>query len=471
MLLFLTSISRLSAQFQTGWVYVGGDEFNSPVLDFNKKWFIPDDRCLIGTGEIQYYTDSGNFSFIKNPIEGAYLRISTKKELVSGRAITYLPDNIKLADSLYNLRLFNYTSGAIKYQKPFKQGLFEIRCRTPYGQGFWPAFWLFGFANEEIDIFEMKGENPNGLHWALHGLGANGLRNEGGTIQFLNGNKNFTNSFNIIQCTWDNNLVQWLVNGKIVMIYNVSFLYQMRAEANTAIAGYRPGALFGPSIDTINTPFPAFFDIDYIRFWHPVVCDEVKHICNYAQTFQDPTAITGSIIYFGNNSSCNNYLVGDTLQFIHRQYLDLIGTQQVVIGPNSYIMHGSEFTASVAPCESPRLEAIPGEVGEDSVFDHIPDVPEEGRVAPHCNDQEPGITIDASVYPNPTNSVFYILNTTANLYYDVEILNLQGQVVYSKKGSEKSIIEVNLSDYPAGFYFVKLISSNKQTIKKIYLSK
>lgn len=49
---------------------------------------------------------------------------------------------------------FDYTSGAISTKQTFSKGRFEIKCKIGSVNGTWPAFWLYGGCNQEIDIFE-----------------------------------------------------------------------------------------------------------------------------------------------------------------------------------------------------------------------------------------------------------------------------------------------------------------------------
>lgn len=74
----------------------------------------------------------------------------------------------------------SYTSARIKTQNTFTQtyGRFEARLKTPYGPGIWPAFWMLGATNGEswpqcgeIDIMELRGQQPSIIHGTIHGPG------------------------------------------------------------------------------------------------------------------------------------------------------------------------------------------------------------------------------------------------------------------------------------------------------------
>jgi beta-glucanase (GH16 family) len=68
---------------------------------------------------------------------------------------------------------YDYTSGMLTTHPSFSQtyGYFEIRADMPNEQGAWPAFWLLptdGKWPPELDVIEMRGQNPNTLILSAH---------------------------------------------------------------------------------------------------------------------------------------------------------------------------------------------------------------------------------------------------------------------------------------------------------------
>ena len=55
---------------------------------------------------------------------------------------------------------FDYISGRLESINYFTHGYFEFRAKLPYGQGFWPALWLFAEHKGEVDIYEGHGAQP-----------------------------------------------------------------------------------------------------------------------------------------------------------------------------------------------------------------------------------------------------------------------------------------------------------------------
>jgi hypothetical protein len=49
---------------------------------------------------------------------------------------------------------FNYSSGMLYENSGHGYGKYEIRCKIPKIEGIWPAFWMYGFCAQELDVFE-----------------------------------------------------------------------------------------------------------------------------------------------------------------------------------------------------------------------------------------------------------------------------------------------------------------------------
>jgi beta-glucanase (GH16 family) len=74
-----------------------------------------------------------------------------------------------------------FTSGRIQTRGRFSQryGRVEARVKLPSGRGVWPAFWMLGDDFEtagwpacgEIDILELRGQEPSVVVGSLHGPG------------------------------------------------------------------------------------------------------------------------------------------------------------------------------------------------------------------------------------------------------------------------------------------------------------
>lgn len=251
--------------------YTFGDEFNSASLD-RSKW---DDsygwaRSIYCNKELQYYSPESNFR-----LDNGSMKIVAKNENVTARTVDWKDDttglycgNSRIGD---NKRTYNYTSAMLQSKEKFFYGYYEICFKAPYGSGFWPAFWLFGgHENDEIDVFELKGERNNEIHVDVHcpkGCDdfkyAMGLKKNWGT--WLKCKQDLKEGFNVMGLLWEKGLLTWFLNGTAVASFsNYSFDYPLNLITNLAIADNNGPFKPGPNA---KTPFPSELEIDYIRYY------------------------------------------------------------------------------------------------------------------------------------------------------------------------------------------------------------
>lgn len=173
----------------------------------------------------------------------------------------------------------SFTSARIKTQGLFAQqyGRFEARLKTPYGPGLWPAFWMLGDNIEtvgwpqsgEIDIMELRGQQPHIIHGSVHGPGYSGGNPVSKSYTLTNGR--FDAEYHVFAIEWDEEKIDFFVDD---------FLYQRIRPAdvpgewvfdqpffillNVAVGGNYVG------FPTEQTPFPQKMIIDYVRVYEEV---------------------------------------------------------------------------------------------------------------------------------------------------------------------------------------------------------
>jgi len=170
----------------------------------------------------------------------------------------------------------SFTSARIKTQGKFSQqyGRFEARLITPYGPGMWPAFWMLGESIEtvgwpqcgEIDIMELRGQEPEIINGTLHGPGYSG----GNPITKHYGltNNRFDNDYHIFAIEWDADKIDFFVDDFVYQrvkredvpgewVYDAPFFLLF----NLAVGGNYVG------FPTPETPFPQQLIIDYVRVY------------------------------------------------------------------------------------------------------------------------------------------------------------------------------------------------------------
>jgi beta-glucanase (GH16 family) len=170
----------------------------------------------------------------------------------------------------------SFTSARINTKGKFEQkyGRFEARIKTPYGPGIWPAFWMLGSNIDdvswpecgEIDIMELRGQEPHIIHGSLHGPGYSGGNPITGSYALMN--NRYDNDYHIFAVEWDEEKIDFFVDD---YLYNRVFPEDANGEwvynqpfyllINLAVGGNYVG------FPTAQTPFPQSLIIDYVRVY------------------------------------------------------------------------------------------------------------------------------------------------------------------------------------------------------------
>lgn len=152
-----------------------------------------------GNGQLEYNTDSTDNVRIN---EHGVLEIVARKEAYEGN---------------------EYTSGRIKTMDRFEfgYGRVEATIRLPKGSGIWPAFWLLGADFEEvgwplcgeIDIMELRGEEPWKTLGTVHGPGYSGGEGIGGEYTLSEGS--FNDDYHVFAVDIDPEHIAWSVDDVV----------------------------------------------------------------------------------------------------------------------------------------------------------------------------------------------------------------------------------------------------------------
>ena len=246
-----------SGSVPSGYNLVFSDEFNGYSLDTQKwntayrwgpGWTI--------NGEKQYYVDrNNNPDFGHSPFEfdGNHMTISAI------RTPDYLSSSANWKP---------YLSGALTTYNKFKMryGYVEMRARLPKGKGLWSAFWLLhqndNDRRPEIDVVEYIGDRPNTVYNTYHYYDNWNLRS---TPSYEAAGPDYSTDFHTFGMKWEPGKITWYVDGVERNSHsdgNVAW-EDMYLLVNLAVGGWWPGDPDG------NTPFPARYQIDYIRAYQP----------------------------------------------------------------------------------------------------------------------------------------------------------------------------------------------------------
>ena len=139
------------------WKLEWAEEFNqatdTTALAARWRFAFPWGRNLLNNPETEYYSGVG----VRVDAAGALNLVATRLQ----QPISYLGRELR------------YSSGMLLSHHPvdslrpgscppdadgFSYGLFEVRCRQPADGSSFPAFWLWGGAPDEIDVFEANRE-------------------------------------------------------------------------------------------------------------------------------------------------------------------------------------------------------------------------------------------------------------------------------------------------------------------------
>ncbi len=229
------------------------DEFDTPGAPDPGIW-----NYDIGTGqngwgnnELQFYTDRSQNVTVQN----GYLIITANKESYNGSSYT--------SARLLTKGKFELTYGRV-----------EARMRLPWGQGLWPAFWMLGADIDavtwpgcgEIDIMEVRGQDPTILVGSVHGPGYSG--GEAVSKSYELQNDRFDTGFHVFGIEWGPTYINYYVDNVLynqitpadvpgTWVFNKPFFILI----NVAVGGNFVGA---PSAETV---FPQTMLVDYVRVY------------------------------------------------------------------------------------------------------------------------------------------------------------------------------------------------------------
>jgi beta-glucanase (GH16 family) len=199
-----------------------------------------------------------------------------KPATINSEAQAYLPDSFEFSGTALRIRSDarsfggkSYTSGAMTSFGRFAQtyGYFEMRAKVQEGRGLWPAFWLLPQNQSwppEIDILELLGEDPRTAHQTLHFNDPAKITAANPTGKTASGKAytgpDFSREYHTYAVSWRPEAMIFYIDG-IERHRITSFIpaIPMYILANTALGGTWPVE------PDFTTPFPAYFDIDYIR--------------------------------------------------------------------------------------------------------------------------------------------------------------------------------------------------------------
>lgn len=222
--------ATIAANFQTNFGYAGAG-LNSFTLVNNGEQEIYTSSSFKGTGSSPLGLDP--FSFNNGVL-----------------TISATPVSNAQSQQMWG---YQYSSGMLESNATQTYGYFEMRADLPHGQGLWPAFWLLGAQNKEIDVLEGLGSDTRVAYNAVHSPSVPALGNASYNP--------YADGFHTYGVLWTPQTLTYYVDGAPVWqtATPADMNSPMHMIVNLAVGGNWPGS------PNAATPWPAQMQIDYIH--------------------------------------------------------------------------------------------------------------------------------------------------------------------------------------------------------------
>lgn len=249
-----------------GYVLVWGDEFNYTGVPDPAKWTY--EHGFVRNRELQWYQPQNAY------VENGVMRITGKRERVANPKYQEGSDNWQL-----NREYAEYTSSCVVTTglHEWLYGRFEVRAKIPAVKGSWPAIWFLGDKTKrpwplcgEIDLMEYYRRNDVPTLLANACWGRQQWDSSYWKVSdFVAEDPDWETKFHIWRMDWTEDYIRLYVDDKLLNEIELSktfnpdglnpFREPQHLLLNLAIG--RPGE----SPD--ETPFPIYYDIDYVRVY------------------------------------------------------------------------------------------------------------------------------------------------------------------------------------------------------------
>ncbi len=217
----------------------------------------------------------GRSLFIDDLVPGVDRKFRVVALDADGNIVDQTTRVLNTADNSFALNRQPYLSGIITSYDSFRfrYGRVEARARMPAGKGLWSAFWLLNAyykqdepEDPEIDIIEAIGDAVTTANHAYHfnnDLDGDGYFTDRVSTEGRATISDFSKNFHTYRVDWEPQRIVWYVDDVETARVEGDQVSdeQMYLIANLAVGGTFPG----PADST--TPFPARFEIDYIRVY------------------------------------------------------------------------------------------------------------------------------------------------------------------------------------------------------------
>ncbi len=398
------------------------DDFKDSIYTF-ENW---DPRFPWGpyTHGLHYNTPRQNFTFT----EDGFLEIESRYENYTGELWAW-----DSAGNFYTYEEdFEYTSGMLYHKQPVEEGYFECRFKTSNAHGTNAAFWLYGPEATEIDVFEIKGSEPNKAQMTLHwkdrdpisrsSQNANNIYLQEGT---------FASQFHTMGVSWTQDEVRWYYDTIPLRANGFDEFIRSRHVPQVPMHVILTQEVGTIDKEVDSTTYPGTFSIDYVAF--------------YQQTsLVAPRIISHTPMQYTVNQSFEvareDLQVWDSLGFYpkaHRVNV-LPGANYSVISNRVYPDQDFSDTLLVTV-------TVDNGIDESAVYE-----------IPIPSDRTNGIyslqEAASWVYPNPARDFL----TVATPFLQISLVAQDGRVVKSLSGNNQEQLQTYIGNIEAGLYRLRI---------------
>lgn len=255
-------------EYKPGWILMFQDEFNGTAID-STKWNKSENMHGNNPNTHLDYERQFNRAHGSNfEVSNGTLKIKAIKENYHG---VWCDSWVNGQCTQINAFDYQYTSGFMESLKTYGYGYYEIKCKIPKGQSFWPAFWIFSNPWHEIDFYENADCGENGqFHVGTNFHVVNSV--SGNCPDPTNGSfeipvsQNLADNFYTIGVDWRENAMKWYVNNHLARAVfdpecELFVTNPGKIILNLAIEGWTRGSYLS------SITFPGIFEIDYVRVY------------------------------------------------------------------------------------------------------------------------------------------------------------------------------------------------------------
>jgi beta-glucanase (GH16 family) len=459
------------------YILVFEDNFDGNELDVT-KW-----RAEIGVPRDHNFDNMKAYYLPENiEVNNGTLKIIAKK-LPVPTSMSYRYWSSPLYAYVTDTSVFEYTTGEFWSRYKFGYGKFEIRCKIPKGKGLGQAFWTYsGGPWNEIDIFEFQSEKTNenynpDLLSRRHNMNIH-TKNEYYKHECHNHytDSDFSLEFHTFTLIWTPYKIEWYVDDDlkrtVIHYYNqpgqvmgcnsftdspvlVQDLQAFPVNPMNIVAGMI--VQNGDFTPDSSTPFPSAYEIDYIRYYKQLSCDNSNNITDISDIDMSSTGY--NIVVGTSGSFSDNFILQSS------QQLDVVYSEEIAFKPGVEINSGGNFIARIDENICLNSEDINSDFDDNATSllknqELNEDLLNYGDALLYDEEYN-----NIKVYPNPANEKVNIelpsdLINNCSIY----IMNIHGRKLYSQDVINDAKIEINITNYISGMYLLNIFDIKNQAI-------